>query len=299
MNYEIIIIGGSYAGLSAATTLGRALRKVLVIDGGKPCNRQTPHSHNFLTRDGETPATIANIAKDQLTRYKTVKFVHDFAIDAARQKRGFEVLTLSGKIYTASRLLFATGITDAIPDILGFAECWGISVLHCPYCHGYEVSYQPTGVIGNGDGGFEMAKLISNWTKDLTLFTNGEPTLTAAQLQKLKSKKIKIIDSEVQAIAHHNGQVKSIALAGNLNHDINVLYARVPFAQHCNLPQQLGCQLTDMGYMAVDGFYQTSVPGIYAAGDNITPMRSVALAVSGGVSAGAFINKDLIDNAYI
>src|SRR5438067_1673486 len=111
MDFEVIIIGGSYAGLAAATTLGRALRKVLVIDGGKPCNRQTPHSHNFLTRDGETPAAIANKAKEQLARYKTVKTVTDFVIDASKQQEGFKVLTLDGSTYIAQKLLFATGIT--------------------------------------------------------------------------------------------------------------------------------------------------------------------------------------------
>src|SRR6478752_6254129 len=124
-HFDVIIIGGSYAGLAAAMSLGRALRSVLIIDSGKPCNRQTPHSHNFLTRDGETPAGITNIAREQLEKYKTGELVTDFAAGALKLSNGFQINTLSGKTYTAEKVLFATGITDIMPSITGFAECWG------------------------------------------------------------------------------------------------------------------------------------------------------------------------------
>jgi thioredoxin reductase len=185
-----------------------------------------------------------------------------------------------------------------MPAIPKFAECWGISVLHCPYCHGYEVHHKPSGVLGNGDIGFEFAKLINNWTDNLTLFTNGKALLTADQLQKLDSKKIKVIEAAVQGIIHEQGQIKSITLEGGQSYELNALYARVPFIQHCNLPEQLGCQLTETGYLAVDSFYGTNIKGIYAAGDSITPMRSVAGAVSAGTAAGAFMNKYLIDSDF-
>lgn len=297
-NFEVIIVGGSYAGLSAAMTLGRALRKVLVIDGGKPCNRQTPHSHNFLTRDGETPAGITNIAREQLEKYKTVELVTDFAAGALKLSNGFQINTLSGKTYTAEKVLFATGITDIMPSITGFAECWGISVLHCPYCHGYEVRHQPTGILGNGEGGFELAKLISNWTDDLTLFTNGKSTLSAEQQQQLTSHHIKIVEAEIQHFVHESGQIKSIKLKNNDDVRLNALYARLPFTQHSDLPQQLGCDFTNDGYIAVDGFHQTSIPGIYAAGDNITMVRSVSVVVAAGVVAAVAINKAVIGERF-
>ncbi len=185
-DFEVIIIGGSYAGLSAATSLARALRKVLVIDSGRPCNQQTPHSHNFLTRDGEMPVAITQIALEQLMMYDTVKLIADTAIDAIAKEDGFHILTQSGKRYIAKKLLFATGIKDIMPELPGFAACWGISVIHCPYCHGYEVRQQPTGILGNGDVGYEYAKLINNWTKDLTLFTNGVSTLSVEQVKELR-----------------------------------------------------------------------------------------------------------------
>jgi thioredoxin reductase len=298
MDFEVIIIGGSYAGLAAATTLGRALRKVLVIDGGKPCNRQTPHSHNFLTRDGETPAAIADKAKEQLTTYKTVQTVTDFVIDGSKYQNGFKILTLDGHTYTAQKLLFATGITDVMPQIMGFAKCWGISVIHCPYCHGYEVHHQPTGFLGNGDVGFEFAKIISNWTDELTLFTNGQSTLTVEQVQKLNANHIKIVEGEVQSIVHENGRMKSVLLKGDQQYPLTAMYARLPFVQHSDLPKQLGCEFTAAGHIAVDGFNRTNVPGVYAAGDNVSPMRSVAVAVAGGVMVGATINKDMIEEGF-
>ena len=298
MDFDVIIAGGSYAGLSAAMALGRALRKVLVIDGGKPCNRQTPHSHNFLTRDGETPAAIASIAKGQLAKYTTVKLITDFVTDGSKLDGGFQIFTRLGKSYTTKKVLFATGITDIMPAIPGFAECWGISVLHCPYCHGYEVHHQPTGILGNGDVGFELGKLINNWTNDLTLFTNGKSTLSAEQEQLLTAHHIKIIETEVQQIVHDNGQIKNIILQNNEAYQLTAMYARLPFTQHSNLPQQLGCELTDEGYITVDGFHHTSIPGIYAAGDNATMVRSVAVVVAAGMVAAAAVNRDMISEAF-
>ncbi|MCU0337011.1 MAG: NAD(P)/FAD-dependent oxidoreductase, partial [Sediminibacterium sp.] len=170
---DVIIIGGSYAGLSAGMALGRALRNVLIIDSGKPCNIQTPHSHNFLTQDGKTPKEIANLAKRQVEEYKTVKFFDGLAIKGKKIENGFEIEAENGNIFSAKKLIFATGVKDIMPKIKGFSECWGISIIHCPYCHGYEYSKDKTGVLANGETAFEIGKLISNWTKDLTIFTNG------------------------------------------------------------------------------------------------------------------------------
>lgn len=298
-DFEVIIIGGSYAGLSAATSLGRALRKVLVIDSGRPCNQQTPHSHNFLTRDGETPAAITQIALEQLMMYDTVKLIADTAIDAIAKEDGFHILTQSGKRYIAKKLLFATGIKDIMPELPGFAECWGISVIHCPYCHGYEVRQQPTGILGNGDVGYEYVKLINNWTKDLTLFTNGVSTLSVEQVKELRLRNINIEENRIREIVHENGQLKGISLENDEMYLIDALYHRPGFIQHCDLPVKLGCDLTDAGYINVDGFGRTNIPGVYAAGDNTTPMRAVSMSVALGTAAGAFINKDLIDNSYI
>jgi thioredoxin reductase len=171
-HFDVIIIGGSYSGLSAAMSLGRALRQVLVIDSGLPCNRQTPHSHNFITQDGEKPAVISAKAKLQVEYYNSVQFYSGLATEAVKTQNAFEITTESGKVFYAKKILFATGVKDLLPEIPGLAECWGISVIHCPYCHGYEVKQQKTAIIANGAMGFEYAKMISNWTKDLRILTN-------------------------------------------------------------------------------------------------------------------------------
>ncbi|GGF27515.1 NAD(P)/FAD-dependent oxidoreductase [Flavobacterium limi] len=297
-NFDIIIIGGSYSGLSAAMSLGRSLRQVLIIDSGLPCNRQTPHSHNFITLDGEKPAAISAKARLQLEFYKTVQFYNGLAVKALQTENGFEITTESGDLFTARKILFATGVKDLLPEIKGFSDCWGISVLHCPYCHGYEVKYEKTAIIANGEMGYEYAKLISNWTKDLRLCTNGKSTLTLEQTKSLEKHGISILEQEIESLEHNSGQIKQIIFKNQEKIDVKAIYARPPFEQHCHLPEALGCELNEQGLIKVDFMQKTTVPGIYASGDATTQMRSVAIAVSTGSFAGAVINKDLIEEDF-
>jgi thioredoxin reductase len=297
-NFDVIIIGGSYAGLSAGMALGRSLRKVLIIDSGKPCNRQTPHSHNLITQDGETPGAIAEKAKAQVLQYDTVKFYNGLAIEGMKTPNGFEIKTQAGDTFIAKKLLFTTGITDQMPDIQGFAECWGISVLHCPYCHGYEVKHQNIGLLGNGEVGFELCRLISNWTKQLTLFTNGPSNLTSEQTEKIKAHNIKVVEKEITAFEHVNGNIQHILFADHTKHEVSAIFSRVGFKQHCDIPQWLGCELTEQCYLKVDDFGRTSLPGIFAAGDNTTFFRAVSIAIAAGTKAGAAINKELIEEDF-
>ena len=297
-HFEVIIIGGSYSGLSAAMSLGRSLRQVLVIDSGLPCNRQTPHSHNFITQDGEKPAVISAKAKLQVDVYKTVQFYNGLATKALKTEKGFEIETESGEIFTAKKVLFATGVKDLLPQIEGFADCWGISVLHCPYCHGYEVKNEKTAIIANGEMGFEFAKLISNWTKDLRLCTNGKSELTSEQTESLKKHGVLILEEEIDSLENKDGYVSNIIFINREKVEVKAVYARVPFEQHCKLPQDLGCETNEQGYLKVDFMQKTTVPGIFGSGDATTQMRSVALAVSSGSFAGAVINKELIDEDF-
>ena len=208
--FDVIIVGGSYSGLAAGMALGRALRRVLIIDGSKPCNRQTPYSHNFITHDGDTPAEIAALANLQVRNYDTVKFFDGVATSGAKTDNGFEIQVASGEAFAGKKLIFATGIRDIMPGIAGFEACWGISVLHCPYCHGYEVRHEKTGILGNGELGFDITRLISNWTNNLTLFTNGTATLTAEQTKQFGRHRIRIIEKEVERMEHTNGYLENI-----------------------------------------------------------------------------------------
>lgn len=295
---DVVIIGGSYAGLSAAMALGRALRNVLVVDHKKPCNRYTPHSHNFITQDGEAPALIAAKARNQLEQYATIHFVNDEVIKASQIDTSFQVETKEGQIYTAKKLLFATGLKDIMPVIGGFEACWGKSILHCPYCHGYEVRQQRTGILANGDIGFESIKMISNWTKDLVLFTNGPSTLSTEQTTLVAKYNIPIIEKPIESIKHQQGYIQHICFSDGSAFAVTVLYARPIVEQHCDLPVTLGCELNEQGLLNVDPLQRTNIKGIFAAGDNGSSFRSVSIAVATGTMAGATLNKELIDEQF-
>jgi len=291
--FDVIIIGGSYAGLSAAMALGRSMRNVFLIDSGNPCNKQTPHSHNFITHDGEKPAVIAQKAKEQVLSYPTVTYMSDFAVSGMKTDGGFEIKTQAGIKLTAKKLIFATGVKDIMPDIKGFAECWGISVIHCPYCHGYEYRGKRTGIMANGDKAFHVASLVNNLTDQLIVLTNGKADFKEEQFHKLKRHTIEIIETPVAEIEHENGQLKNVILNNGNKLEFDAVYAAIPFRQHSDIPVNLDCELTETGHIKVDPFQKTTVPGVYACGDNSGPMRSVAYAVAMGNLAGAMANMEL------
>ncbi|MGG7551456.1 NAD(P)/FAD-dependent oxidoreductase [Chryseobacterium arthrosphaerae] len=297
-NFDVIITGGSYAGLSAAMALGRSLRNVLVIDNGKPCNRQTPHSHNFITHDGKTPKEISHLAKKDVEKYDTVHFYNGTVIKMSENNSGFAVETASGDIFYAKKLILASGVKDVMPDIPGFAECWGISVLHCPYCHGYEVKNEVTGILSNGEMAFEFSKLIFNMTKSLTLFTNGKAVLSDDQIEKLKQNTISLNENEIEKIEHADGYIQQIIFKNGETVSLQALYAKIPFEQNIDASGNLGCELTEQGFIKVDFMQKTNIPGVFACGDNVTMMRSVANAVAQGNFAGAMVNKELSDEAF-
>ena len=297
-NFDVIIVGGSYAGLSAAMALGRALRKVLIIDCGLPCNRQTPHSHNFMTQDGETPGAILEKAKAQVLKYKTVKYRNDEAISAEKTQNGFSIFTQTGAVFTGKKLIFATGVRDIMPPVKGFSECWGISVIHCPYCHGYEVKNEKTGILANGDTAFHYAQLLSNWTKELTIFTNGKSILTQAQTDKISKHNIPIVENEISYLKHQDGYVQEIVFADHSTFPLKAIYSRPDFEQHCKIPEKLGCELTELGFLKVDMFQKTTVDHVFACGDNGSPLRAVSYAVATGGIAGAMVNNGMTEEDF-
>jgi thioredoxin reductase len=297
-HFDVIIVGGSYSGLAAGMALGRALRQVLIIDSGKPCNLKTPYSHNFLTQDGKTPEKIISLARKQVEMYDSVSLIKGLATGGTLSENGLEIQIYSGETFMAKKIIFASGIRDIMPDIEGYAECWGTSVLHCPYCHGYEVRNEKTGILGNGEYGFEFSNLISNWTKDLTLYTNGRSSLTAGQTAKIEKNKIKIVEKEIEKLEHIKGYLKNIIFRDGTKTSIKALYARSLFVQHCTVPEILGCEMTDQGYIKTDSFQKTTVHGIFACGDNTTRMRTIANAVAMGSTAGMTANKEIIEEEF-
>lgn len=178
-----------------------------------------------------------------------------------------------------------------MPEIPGFAECWGITVLHCPYCHGYELRDEKTGILGNGQTGFELVKLISNWTNDLTLFSNGPSTLTVEQTSQLAQRKIKIVEKEIERLDHTSGKIQHTVFKDGSKTSLKALYARCPFEQHSQIPEALGCEITNEGYIKVNPSQETTLAGIFACGDNSNQMRTLANAVATGTAAGMTASK--------
>lgn len=297
-DFDVIIIGGSYAGLSSAMALGRALRNVLIIDSGLPCNRQTPHSHNFLTQDGKTPKEISTLAKQQVQKYETVKFHKGLATLGTKTTNGFEITTDTKDKFTAKKLIFATGIKDIMPSIKGFTECWGISLIHCPYCHGYEYRKQNTGIIANGAKAFHLASLVNNLTDNITIMTTGKADFNSEQLDKLNVHNIKIIETKISEFENKNGHLQNIVFDDSTKISFDAAYAAIPFVQHSDIPISLGCELTEHGYIKVDDFQKTTIEGIYACGDNSNMMRSIANAVHSGNLTGAVANGELTNEKF-
>lgn len=292
--FEVIIVGGSAAGLSAAMTLGRSLRNVLIIDSCSPCNTPSPRSHNFLTQDGKTPAEITALGKEQVLKYPTVSFLEDKATDASKENNLFLVETQSGKQFRSKKLLLATGLADIKPDLPGFSDCWGISILHCPYCHGYEAKGAVTAVIANGEAAYNTGVLLNNWTKNITMLTNGPSELRLEEKEKLEALNINIIESEITGIVHDHGHMQKIIFKDGTTFSTGVMYASIPFEQQSDLAEKLGCQIAQTGHIVIDDEQRTTVEGVYAAGDNTAQHRAISIAASAGTRAGFKINSDLL-----
>lgn len=296
--FDVIIIGGSYAGLSAAMALGRSLRNVLIIDSGLPCNRQTPHSHNFLTQDNKTPKEISMLAMQQVEKYSSVKFYKGFASIGTKKADGFEIITDTKDKFRAKKLIFATGIKDIMLDIKGFAECWGISIIHCPYCHGYEYRNQDTAILANGGNAFHLASLVNNLTDKITILTTGKADFSSEQFDKLNKHHVKIIETKISEFDNKNGDIQNVVFTDNTAISFDAVYAAVPFIQHSEIPVALGCELSEHGYIKVDDFQKTTIQGIYACGDNTNMMRSIANAVYSGNLTGAVVNGELSNEEF-
>lgn len=292
--FEVVIVGGSSAGLSAALVLGRARRRVLVFDDGKPCNRFSHASHGFLTRDGVNPAELLAIGREQLARYETVTLRNARVTAIAQGEGGFSIESDSGELVQARTVLLATGIKDVLPELPGIEVLWGASVIHCPYCDGWEVRDQPVAVYVTNATAFHRATMLRQWTDKLTLCTGGEASLNDEQRAALARLGVLIIDQPVARLEANGDRLERIVFADGSTLDCVALFVSPKMEHRTPFAERLGCALTEQGYVQTDHLGRTSVPGVYAAGDLTSPLRSVANAVAQGSAAGAGINADMI-----
>ena len=289
---DVIVIGGSYAGMAAALQLLRARRKVLIIDAGERRNRFASHSHGFLSQDGVDPAVIHANARDQLTAYPTLEWVEGRAIAASGQKDEFVVETAGGNQHRGRRLLFAMGVRDELPKVPGLADRWGRSVFHCPYCHGYELDQGRIGVIGTGPISVHQAQLLPEWG-ETTLFTNGVTPLDAEAEADLGRRGVTV---ERQPIAGIEAEAE-VVLTDGLRLNFAGLFTAPRCETASDLAAKMGCKLveTPMGLQIATGeTKETDLPGVFACGDAARAPHSVSLAVGDGAWAGAQLHRSLV-----
>ncbi len=296
MTYEIAIVGGSFAGHAAAIQLGRARRRVLLVDAGRPRNRFAATSHGFLGQDGVRPADIVATAARQLAKYATVEQRTGEAVDAAPFEGGFRIALADGREETARRLILATGVRDILPEVTGVAERWGVSALHCPYCHGYELEQRPVGVLASGPTAFHHGMLLPDWGPT-TLFTQGLFEPDAQQLAALAARGAAVERTPVVELLGPAPALEAVRLADGRAVPVAGLFLAPKAVPASDLAERLGCRFEDGPtgpYIATDERRQTSVPGAFAAGDAASPMPNATLAAASGVMAAGGAHASLI-----
>jgi len=296
MKHDAIIVGGSFAGLAAATYLARGRRDVAVIDAGAPRNRFAAHSRGFLGFDGVPPRDIVATAQKQLAAYPTTSLVQGEVASAERRNDGFAVTLGSGEMLRSDKLILAFGISDVLPEIPGLAERWGKSVIHCPYCHGYEFAGQRLGVLGMSPNSLHQAMLIPEWGPT-TFFLNGQPEPDAATLSGLAARGVHIERSPVVELRGEGTGLSVVQLADGRLSRIDALYIGAPTRLNSSVAEQLGCAVDDgpLGKIVrTDAMKLTTVPDVWAVGDITRGFHNVTFAVADGVMAGTAAHRSLV-----
>jgi thioredoxin reductase len=299
--YDVVVIGGGAAGLSGALTLSRARRKVLVVDAGAPRNAPAGHVHNYLGREGTPPAELLAVGRDEVTGYGGEVTTGEVA-RIERGDDGFRVDLADGREVSARRLLVTTGLVDELPELPGVRELWGHDVLHCPYCHGWEVRDQGVGILATGPLGVYGALLWRQWTADVTLFQHVGPAPTDDEREQLAARGITLVEGEVAALDIAEGRLSGVRLVSGevVRRDAVVVAPR--FSARAGLLADLGLETVEleahgavMGrYVPADPMGATAVPGVWVAGNVANLQAQVIAAAAGGLNAGAAINADLI-----
>ena len=295
---DVIIIGGSFAGLAAALQLGRARRKVTVLDTGQQRNRFAGHSHGVLGHDHKPPQDILTEARRQLARYPTIRLVNARAESVSGAIDDFSVLTDSGESFTARRLILGYGVVDQMPDVPGFAKGWGRSIIPCPYCDGFEVADQHWGLVWSGPQSMKQARLFHDWTDTLTVLTDGHDISSDIRTD-LARRKISVVDGRIAEIAPSGDHNAIVMLDNGSKVAVDILFAHPRNTPSASLHEALGLATVDtpLGIaLKVDERRETSSPGIYAAGDLANPgMPSVTTAIAQGATAGISAQQSMLD----
>lgn len=296
MSFEVIVIGGNFAGLSAAMQLARARRRVLLIDSGAPRNRFSQASHGFLGQDGQTPAAIMREGKRQLSLYPTITIRDGDVVRARADGDEFVIDIKGGGEERAARIVLATGISDMLPEISGLRDRWGRSVLHCPYCHGYEVSGGALGVLATLPLSAHAAMLLPDWG-ETTYFTQALFEPDEEQLARMTARGVRIERSPIVELLGDNPKLEAVRLSDGRVVPLNAVFVAAKTAMASPIAEQLGCAFNDgpLGPVIRTGDNkETTVRGVFAAGDAASAMHNATLASASGVLAGVHCHQSLV-----
>jgi thioredoxin reductase len=294
---DVVVVGAGPAGLSAALILGRCLRRVVVIDAGRPRNAASHAMHGFLTRDGIPPHDLLRIAREQLAPYHTVRLEHGEVVEARCRGTSFDVRLSDGRCYESSKLLLATGVIDDVPRLEGIEALYGRSVFHCPYCDGWEFRHQPVAVHGSGRNGLGLALELKGWTSDLVLCTDGPARLSPDQRQLLRDHQIELREARIARLEGVDGQLAHVVFADGERMARRALFFSAGQAQGSRLAAMLGCQFTRKGAVHTGDYEATSIPGLFVAGDASRLVQLAIVAASEGAKAAFAINQALLREA--
>ena len=292
--YDVVIVGGGPAGLSAALFLGRCLRTVLVCDNGHPRNEASHAMHGFLTRDGMPPAEFLRAARAQLHPYATVEWRDVTVTDARCEEGRFVTVLETGESVVSRKLLIATGVRDNVPEVEGMRELYGRSVFHCPYCDGWEVRGQPLAVYGREEKGYGLALELTAWSADILLCSDGPSGLDEDQRERLARNGIILREDRVRRLEGRDGALERIVLESGDPAPRRALFFTTGQEQHSHLATALGCEFNDKGTVRTGKYETTHLPGLYVAGDASRAVQWVIVAAAEGAEAAFAINTDLI-----
>jgi thioredoxin reductase len=294
-NYDVLIVGGGAAGLSAALVLGRARRNVLVVDAGAPRNVPAAHMQGFLSRDGMPPADLLEAGRAEVTGYGATIACGTVKELVRCGSAGFQALLADGQRVQARRVLVTTGLRDELPDVLGLRDRWAKDVLHCPYCHGWEVRDRPAGVLWHGPETIRYAQIVRQWTHDLVLFApQGE--LNARDRTQLVARAIGIVEGSVDHLVIEDNTLTAVAMTDGRVIPRHVLFVPPRFVPHSELLVGVGADVDENGWVAAGANGATSVPGLWVAGNVTNPRAQVITAAGEGSAAAIAINADLVDD---
>jgi thioredoxin reductase len=289
-DYDVVVIGGGAAGLSAALVLARARRTVAVVDAGAPRNAPATHMHGFLSRDGMAPADLLAAGRAEVAGYGG-HLVDDTVVGV---ERGFSVRLASGSPLQARRVLVATGLRDELPNVPGVRERWGRDLLHCPYCHGWEVRDQPLGVLGSSPEAVQHALLVRQWSADVTLFPHTD-AVGPEQRELLAARNIGVVDGAVARLVVDNDQLQGVELGDGTMIPRMAVFVRPRFVPNADLLTSLGCAVDGNGWVVHDPAGRTTVAGVWVAGNAADPRAQVITAAGQGSAAAIALHADLVD----